>query len=291
MVHASTTASAASTSQDAQGIRSGALRSVVVVGGVVACIGAAIPAIPFLVSARGVAGPTIVDAAHPAQAVVATLAVLIGCTAVGCVVGKLLNAAVGLFVLGCGVAMLSMRTGTVMDVAFDGDTLRPIALETLAWAGAVAAMSIVVFRVSGPLPDIPPMQERGPFVHEVVNADALRGLLTGLVAIGVVWLLMRNDLKGQAVGSSVLAGVAVALAGRKLQGLSQPILLMAAPVLGIGAAQLWSALAMGSATPLDQLVAGNALPGWSRIMPLDAAAGALIGVPVGLGWSRSTTEE
>lgn len=274
-----------------QGIRSGAVRAIVVTGAVIACTLTAIPALPFLTSARGVAGPTVMDAQSPLTAALAVAAVLIVCTVIACIVGRLLNAAVGLFALGCGVALLSMRTGSVMDAAFDADSLRTIAFETLAWSAAVLAMSAIVFRVSGPLPDMPAIDSKGPFAREIFNSESARALVTGLLAAGVVWLLMRNDLKGQAIGSAIFAGVAAAIAGRKLQGAAQPILLMAAPILGIGIAQLWSAITAGSAAPLDQLVVGHALPGWSKLMPMDVAAGALIGVPVGLGWSRTATDE
>ena len=114
-----------------------------------------VPVIPFLSSARGVVGPSMADALHPGSAAAAMLAGVAACTIVGAVVGRLINAAVGLFVVGCGLAVVSMRSGTVMDIAFGGGSLRPVAFETIAWGFAVAVISIVVFRASGPLPDIP----------------------------------------------------------------------------------------------------------------------------------------
>lgn len=271
------------------GVQNGALRAVVMVAGGLACVCVAIPAVGFLTSVRGVPGPTIADATNPAVALGAVAAVLLVCTAVACVVGRVINAAVGLFVLGCGVALLTMRSGTIFDAGADNDALRWLATETLVWAGVVAGLSAIVFRASGPLPDFAPIEAGGPFAREVFNRDALRGLLSGLAGVAVVWLLMRNDLKGQAVGSCVCAGIAVAMVGRKLLGASQPILLVASPLLFIGLAQVWTAL--NATGPLDVLVAANALPGWARVMPMDAVAGALIGVPIGLGWSRSTAEE
>ncbi len=273
----------------APGIRSGVVRAVVVGAGAILCVLAAVPSVGYLTSVRGVPGPTVLDATHPVSAIIAVVLTLAVCTAIACVVGRLVNAAVGLFVLGCGVAYITMQCGSVFDAAFDNDSLQRIAFGTLAWAGALVAMSAVVYRVSGPLPDVPAYEEGGPFLREVFNADALRGLLVGLVSVGAVWLLMRNDLKGQAIGSAVFAGVGAALAGRKLNGRAQPILLMGAPALFIGLAQMWTA--MTAKAPFDVLLAADALPGWSRIMPMDVAAGVLIGVPIGLGWSRSTAEE
>jgi hypothetical protein len=271
------------------GIRNGGLRAVVLTACAGAAVALAIPAVGPLLSVRGVPGPTVMDAVEPGRAALAVALALAGFTVLACVAGRLINAAVGLFVLGCGCAFLTMRSGSVLDAGFDGDALRRIALETLAWAGVVGALSAVVFKVSGPLPDIPPRDHGAPFWREALNAEAFRGLLAGLVGLGAVWLLARNDLKGQAVGSAVVAGVATALAARRLLGRAQPILLVAAPVAFVGLAQLWTSF--GRTEPLDLLVATNALPGWSRLMPLDAAAGALLGVPIGLGWSRANAEE
>jgi hypothetical protein len=91
-------------------------------------------------------------------------------------------------------------------------------------------------------------------------------------------------MKGQALGTAVVAGALTAIVARRLQPGVQPILLMAAPVLARGLAQLFTALTLTA--PLDVAVTSGALPGWSRAMPIDVAAGALIGVPVGLGWSK-----
>ena len=312
-------------------------RYAVLVAGILACIGLMIPVLPFLSSARGVAGPTATDAMHPAMAAMALVLGSAACCAVACVVGRIVNAAVGLFVLGCGLAIVSGRSGTIIDAAFGGDTLLPIALQTLGWAAAVLVMSSVVFRVSGPLPDMPALNEmsgmaavshyrarfgRGAvpfaliavvmkwvlsktegddpssgggrrvgtsFFWEVFNADAFRGLAAGLFALLIMWALCRTELKGQAIGSAVCGGVLTGMFGRWFGGRSQPILLMAAPVLAVGIAQLWTALTFQGA--LDLAVAQRTLPGWSVAMPIDIAAGAMLGVPIGLGWTKPTEDE
>ncbi|MFO0783999.1 MAG: hypothetical protein U0636_09990 [Phycisphaerales bacterium] len=272
-----------------RGIQNGLVRATVMAVGAIAAGVLAIPVLPFLVGERGVLAPTALDAARPTLAALAVGIGLVAFTLVGAAVGRVINAAVGLFVAGAGVAVLSMRTGSIADAAWDGDRLLPIAFETIAWSGAVAAMSMAIFRASGPLPDIPARNAKGSFMAEVFNQDALRSLAAGLVALAAAWLLVRTNMKGQALGSMVLGCAAVALAARKLQGRSQPILVMAAPVLCIGIMQVLTAVS--AQLPLDKLVAGDALPGWSRIMPMDAAAGALMGVPIGLGWSRASTGE
>lgn len=252
--------------------------------GIAACILLMLPVLPFLESSRGVAGPTSTDAVHPVSAALALALGAAACCAVACVVGRLINAAVGIFVLGCGLAVISGRSGTILDAAFDGDTLLPIAFETIAWSGAVLLMSAIIFRVSGPLLDLPARKKGGAFFNEIFNSDAARGMAAAGIALLIVWLVARTELKGQAIGAAVLGGVATAFIGRRLVGDSQPILLMAAPVFAIGLAQLFTAYTLKA--PLDQVVVQRGLPGWSMAMPLDIAAGTLIGIPIGLGWTK-----
>ena len=52
----------------------------------------------------------------------------------------------------------------------------------------------------------------GPFVAEVFNADAFRGLAAGLLAVVAMWALSRTELKGQALGSAVVGGALTAIA-------------------------------------------------------------------------------
>jgi hypothetical protein len=259
-------------------------RYAVLVVGIAACVLLAIPVLPWLVSARGVAGPGASDAVHPASSSAAMVLGAAAFTLVACVVGRLINAAVGLFVLGCGIAVIAGRTGTVVDAAFDGDTLMPLAAETIAWSVATLAMSMVVFKASGPLIDLPARRPGGPFVAEVFNPDALRGVIAAAAAVAVAWVLLRNETKGQAIGVVAVGGVAAAYLARRVQQDTQPILLMALPVLAFGIAQ--AVVAASTALPLDRLLAQRALPGWSLAMPLDVVAGTLIGVPIGLGWSK-----
>lgn len=264
------------------------VRYAVLTLGAVACILVAVPVIPFLGSERGVPGPTVTDAVRPAAAVVALACAWVAWTAVACAVGRLLNAAVGLFVLGCGVATVAGRCGTVMDAAFDGDALLPIAVETLAWGVMTAAASACVFRVSGPLIDIPARSKGASFASEALNADALRGMVSGLLCVAALWFLVRTGLKGQAIGAAVVGSVAMAFAARRMLGGAQPILLAAAPVLMAGLAQAWTAYTFKA--PIDKAVIAHALPGWSMAMPADVAAGALIGLPIGLGWSKPSED-
>ncbi|MFM9145136.1 MAG: hypothetical protein ACKORL_07200, partial [Phycisphaerales bacterium] len=121
-------------------------------------------------------------------------------------------------------------------------------------------------------------------IAEVFNADAWRGVIAAVAAGAVAWLLLRNETTGPASGVVAVGGVAAAYLARRVQQDTQPILLMALPVIAFGIAQ--AIAAASSVVPLDRLGAQRALPGWSMAMPLDVVAGTLIGVPIGLGWSK-----
>jgi len=252
--------------------------------GAAACVLVAVPTVPFLNDLRGAPACALSAAERPVLAAYVLNMAFALWVGVACAVGRLLNAAVGLFVLGCGAFAVAGQCGTVADAAFGGTGLLPIAVETLAFSVVTLAASAVVFRVSGPLPDMPARSPRGPFRSEVFNADAFRSMAAALLAVLAMWLACRTDMKGQAVFGAALGGVATAFAARRLLAGSQPILLMAAPVLAVGLAQLWTALTFRG--QLDQAVALRALPGWSTAMPLDVVAGTLLGVPFGLGWSK-----
>jgi hypothetical protein len=207
-------------------------------------------------------------------------------TAVASAVGYLVNAVVGLFVLGAGLYVPAMRFGTIEDLAFAGGSLPLLAAETLLWTALVAAGTLAVFRVAGELPDMAadPGREQGALARL-----GLRGLVAGLLTLPVVWLLARSALPGQTLAAAVIAGIAVGMAGRALAPGAQPRLLYVAPGV-LGAAGYLVASAMVEGSLADAWVA-DAIPALARPRPVDYAAGSLMGVSMGLGWARSFVPE
>ena len=164
-----------------------------------------------------------------------------------------------------------------------------LAVETAVWAGVVLILAAVVFRFSGPLPDVPVENLNDALKPSAIfSPAALKSACAGLLILPVVWLLVINDLKGQAVAATTVGSILVGMGGRLLSPRTQPILLFAAAVLA-GALGHAIAVAMMSGTPEEMFVA-NTLPRIGRPMPLDYVAGALMGVAIGLGWSRSFVE-
>ena len=160
-----------------------------------------------MVSARGVAGPTIGASLQPVQATLTLAACLAVAFIVAVMVGRVVNAAVAAFAIGAGLAALSMQTGTHLDLLFADASLVPVAIETLAWSVVVLLIASGLMRLTGPLPDQPWNDARTSTMPAMVfESDALRGALAGGLAVVVVWAVAANDLKLQAIAASTLAG-------------------------------------------------------------------------------------
>lgn len=234
-------------------------------------------------SIRGINAPLVSMAEHPFLAALGVFGALLAIGAIGGVAGRFSNAAVGAFVAGAGMVVLAMRTGTIMDVAFAGASTGSIGVETALWGVGCVAVAIMVFAIAGPLEDMQPDSRSrwgGAF-----TGPAWASLVVGVVAIAAAWLLLRSDMKGQAIGAAVVGGMLCGLAGRLWHPRLQPVLLFAAPSLCIGVAQL---IMTGMVSPpAATAFVRNELPRLLWMMPLDVAGGSVLGVSLGIGWARS----
>lgn len=223
------------------------------------------------------------------QSPVATIAVLLGTfaslTVLSAMVGRSINAVVGLFVLGWGLMVLSMAGGNASDAVFVGASLRAIGIETLLWGGVTAIAVVAVFRWSGPLLDIPPREANGSFIREYFDLEALRGGIAGVLLPVVAWFVVRTMMKGQAIGGAFLGGIAVGFCFRLLARAVQPVVAFIAPIVITGASQVMTASELSA--QIDAQFANGSLSPLARMMPLDITAGTLIGVAIGIGWARS----
>ena len=236
---------------------------------------------------RGVPPAALIASASRVSTAVSMGVLLVGATALGCLVGRLVNAVVGLFVLGATISVYAMRTGPLSGLVFDGVTMPAIGIETCAWALVMSACAIVVFRMSGPLPDVP-REEGVSLWRELAHGDALRALAPAVLAIPVIWVVARSGTKGQAIGAAVVAGMVCGAGSRMAAPKVQPILIFGAPLLALGLAQVASGARLAAAP--DALLATGALSPLLHVLPVDAAGGIAVGVAMGLGWARGTSK-
>ncbi|MHC4947052.1 MAG: hypothetical protein ACYTG1_02150 [Planctomycetota bacterium] len=259
-------------------------RNAVFIVGLVVCGLVCSRAAAFMTSPRGAAGPTILHAESWPAALVAVAACLAVATAVAVVVARVINTAVGLFVLGAGVYILAARLSTVQEIAHGGGSPGLLVVELAIWSALLLAAAGTVFGAGGPLLDIHPEPGR-PAPSPWLSRQALTAAAAGLLVLPVVWLIAQSTMKGQVVGAVFVGGLLAGLVGRLLAPHVQPVLVFAAPCV-FGMAGYLLGMSMLDTSFREAYVAGT-LPALLRPMPVDYAAGSLAGVAVGLGCARS----
>ena len=260
--------------------------SVLVLGIALASLTVALTIAP-LVSDRGVAGPLVTDSARLGLGLSVLIGAFVVIVAIGAVVGRHVNAVVGLFAVGAGLSVLSMRSGNVEDLMFGSSRLASMPFESLAWAALLGVASFAIFRFAGRLPDFPIQHERD--IDAIAGKSAMRSWIAGIAAPILASLIVANVMKGQALGAAIVGSMVVGIIGRMLAPQTQPVFLVCVPVIAAAAGQAFF-IFNGLAAPADQLVA-QTLPRLMYITPIDWAAGALVGVPLGFGWARSFVKQ
>src|SRR5688572_326000 len=112
-------------------------RNIALFGGMILAGFVCVQAAPFLRGVHGSPGPTVLSAERPVVAAIAILVCLAVTAAIACVVGRVVNAAVGLFVLGAGVFTLDSRFGGLRELVFahpEKSAIYGMALETIVLA-------------------------------------------------------------------------------------------------------------------------------------------------------------
>lgn len=259
-------------------------RYIVFIIGVVIASAACMTALSYTIAPRGTFGPMLLQAQSPFIAVIAVTIGLIGATIVGALVGRLTNTLVGLFVVGAGLGVLAFRFGSIEDLAFANGSLKSAALETVIFSVLVLLSTIVIFKVSGPLDDIdPPDDDYKPIKSIAINAAA------AILVLPVVWFIAQSALRGQTMTATWLGGMVAGLAARLLTPDTQPKLIFASACLIGAAGHMIGAYVIGSASSggIESAFIEATLPSVSIPLPIDYAAGALMGVSMGLGWAKS----
>ena len=263
----------------------GVFRWAVIVGGMAATMMLLLLARPMLQSPRGALGPTILQAASPASAIVAFVVCFILACVVAAIVGRFTNAVVGLFTLGWGLTVLTLGLESIEELAFTASAAPlKLAIETLLLALLLGIGAAMVSGIAGPLPDVQPREgKRDP--DGPLSSAAIQASLAGLVIVPVVWLLAQSPLKGQVYMAAFIGAMFAGLFGRLIAPHASPLLFFVSPALFGGLAQLAAAVMLKQ--PLDQSLVSRSIPHVLLPMPLDYAAATLTGTAFGLGWARS----
>jgi hypothetical protein len=235
---------------------------------------------------RGGLGPTLLQANNPIFASISVMNVMALATILGIIVGQVSTAASGMFVLGFALFALAMRTQGVSEFIFSEGDISILMVETLGMSLVILLSSIIMFRICGPLKDVPLDKNESwdpPFSLQGIAMT----LLISLSILPVIWVVAATPSKGQVIGAAVVGGIVVACLARKFTPHLQPIMLFAAPT-AIAAVGYATANFMGVS---DIALAKNTISPLIFPMPLEYAAGSLMGIPIGLSWGTSLAKK
>lgn len=207
------------------------------------------------------------------------------------------------FVMGW-VAWTAGRLGEVFRMSPEAGTLVLLATEAAALGAVVVASWILADRLSrrAPKDEGLSLSGRDLTASVVLKAGVPTMAVSLVLGMVCVWLFARHDAPGQALGAAFIAGVGAGVFGSLVhqsvmqdQGTGLPGLtaVFVAVMLGLLLAGVIApvvGLAMpGSGKLLAGVARGN-LPGWVLVSPSAWAAGALIGVPAGLSFLQSGSQ-
>ncbi|HED54149.1 MAG TPA: hypothetical protein ENJ00_08105 [Phycisphaerales bacterium] len=219
----------------------------------------------------------------PVQGVLAGLGVFVLATVAGIVGGRAAGLNIALMSAGLVFSWAAWLSGRIDEIV---EVSRVSPMQPLIAEGAFVALMLVgmvaLTRRFAPFePD--PETEVGPSAVAVA-------LVAGLaISSAAAWLIAIEPLKGQTIGAAAVAGLVGAATARlvflRLPGWTVIALPAALAILGPLATQ---AIA-GDGYVRD--VFGQTLFHLGWIMPMDWAAGALIGIPIGLAWTDSVIEQ
>lgn len=255
-------------------------RYIVFVIGVVIAAAACVAAISFTTSPRGTIGPTLLQAESPVAAVIAVTLGLIGATIAGAVVGRLTNALVGLFIVGAGLGALAFRFGSIEDLAFADGSLKLLTIETAIFSVLVLLSTLAIYRIAGPLNDIEPPDDDYNKTKSLFLSSA-----AALIMLPVVWFIARSDLRGQTLAATFFGCMLAGLVSRLIAPNTQPKLIFATSCLVGAVGHMFGTFTVGA--DIEAAFIERTIPALSLPLPIDYAAGALMGVSMGLGWARS----
>ncbi len=263
------------------------VRNIAMIGGMLLAGMACVRAAPALQSVRGEYGPTIFAAESPLIAAIAVGGGLMISTGIAVIVAKLVNAAVGLFVLGAGAFALTGRLSGLREAAFSGlpsTSLTAMAIEALLLALLTLGLVLIVFKCTGGFRDVEP-QVDGTRPHWLWSDAAIKSAAAGLVVLPTVWIIAQSSMKGQAVAAAFLGAMIAGMIGRLVAPHVQPILGYVSSIVAGSIGYVIASVMSSSA--MDQAYIAGTASAFAKVMPLDYVAGSLMGASFGLGWARS----
>jgi hypothetical protein len=229
-------------------------------------------------NADGGLGPTVLNAQYVGPAVVAIGAVVVLMFIISMTSARQLGPLAAMAAIGAGLGWGALGLDGMRNVLIEGSA-GPAAVDGIVWTGVVLVLSWVLFVRFGSVPSVEPDVE-GEHPDPMVSPEAIRAALIGMVAgLLAAWLIARTDFRQQTAVAAAVGGLACGFAGRLSAPHVQPALLPPAMVLA-GTLGAWVASFFVPNDIEAAFAAGN-VPAVLLPLPIDWAAGALLGVPLG----------
>ena len=222
---------------------------------------------PAMVSRTGLPGPSVVQAAHPSPAAVMLGIGTLFAAIVAMTTGRLVSGLSGLVILGAALGWAGLALAPMRDVLFHGSAPM-LAIDLLAWAIVVLAISWAVLTLGASVADVHP-EVAGREPDPLASPEAMRMLIAGLAALPLVWLFAQSDMRGQTFAATSVGGIAAGVVGRMWSPHVQPVLLP----LGVVLAGTLATLVCGFMLPdiVDRAYTTGEVPTLLLTTPVDLA--------------------
>jgi hypothetical protein len=186
-----------------------------------------------------------------------------------------------MFLIGFTLFAMSLQLHGAAEFVLSGGNLYMLSLEAVVVALLVLGGTVIVYKVGGPLGDV----QKSDTPHSAVLGVST--LIIAFVMIPVVWFVAISPDKAQVIGTTTLGGISIGFLVRHFLPSVQPIMIYAAPT-AVGGVGYLIAMAMGptdGAALVQQTVSPLLYP-----MPIDYAAGSVMGLSIGLSWAASLAQ-
>jgi len=234
-----------------------------------------------LISTRGTLGPTILQTISPLSSVIAVLITVGIASVIGGFIARFTTLPTGMFILGFALFGMAMKLHGAEEFIMSQGNYNLLVLEAIFLSVIVLLGTMIVFAIGGDS-----RQNGNLSFDKTVFWEIGKSILISLVILPVIWIIATSPSKGQVLGASALGGVLIGVLARQFLHTAQPILLFAISI-AIGGVGYFVGMTIGEtdiATFTQQEFSPLLYP-----MPIEYAAGLLLGLAIGLGWS--TPEE
>lgn len=235
----------------------------------------------YLVSPRGEIGPTVLQAQSPISAIFAVVITIVVASVIGGLVARFSSTTSGMLILGFSLFAMAMKFDGIEAFVYGGGNFYLLILEALFISILVLLGTLVVFSLGGPLKDVPKADKKNP-------KDIWLAILISLSILPVIYFVATSSMRGQVIGAAGVGGIVIGFLARRFTPNMQPIVLFALPIAAGGLGYL---IGMTVSPVSDIAIARQQISPLLFPMPLEYAAGLIIGLSIGLGWAASLAQK